>query len=177
MPTSKLRTCRPRAPAKQRLESALQQVIDWRYVLRQVMRQGIEPLVHEHLSASASWVSRDVLHFVAARAGQVTVQNLQQMYELNRWLTHMERNGIPVIPLSPYARGARLIAYAKHHLRSGNILDGIDGYACYGQTEKCEDDTIDGLQIRLAHGVRVNREIRPDEPNCDRGCRDRCLAH
>lgn len=57
---------------------------------------------------------------------------------------------------------AQTVAVAKRPLRAGERLDGIGGFACYGEV-----DTIDGsrglLPIGLAHGAVVTRDVARDE--------------
>ncbi len=86
------------APARLQLEGALSGEPDWGYILRQTMRQGIAPLLYEHLATIDSRVPREVLQFLAARTSQVTVRNRVQMDELNRLVTGLEGEGVPVIP-------------------------------------------------------------------------------
>jgi predicted homoserine dehydrogenase-like protein len=55
-------------------------------------------------------------------------------------------------------------AYAKRDLRTGEKLDGIGGYHCYGLIENCtSNDGHAGLPICLAEDVTLKREVRQDE--------------
>ena len=55
-------------------------------------------------------------------------------------------------------------AYAKRDLRTGEKLDGIGGYHCYGLIENCTwNDGHAGLPICLAEDVTLKREVRQDE--------------
>ncbi len=55
-------------------------------------------------------------------------------------------------------------AYAKRDLHKGDTLDGIGGYACYGQIENCSDnETRGGLPICLADEVTLKRDIAKDQ--------------
>ncbi len=55
-------------------------------------------------------------------------------------------------------------AYAKRDLRSGEVLDGIGGYACYGLIDNCGPDGHPGLPICLAEDLPLRRDIRKDQP-------------
>jgi predicted homoserine dehydrogenase-like protein len=55
-------------------------------------------------------------------------------------------------------------AYAKRDLRSGETLDGIGGYACYGLIDNCGQDAHPGLPICLAEDLPLRRSVRKDEP-------------
>jgi predicted homoserine dehydrogenase-like protein len=55
-------------------------------------------------------------------------------------------------------------AYAKRALCAGERLDGLGGYACYGQIENCADRaTSPGLPICLSNDATLLRQIAPDE--------------
>ena len=55
-------------------------------------------------------------------------------------------------------------AYAKRDLRGGEVLDGIGGYACYGQIEESAgSDEHAGVPICLCEGMTLRRAIRKDE--------------
>lgn len=56
-----------------------------------------------------------------------------------------------------------VVAYAKRDLRAGEVLDGIGGYACYGQIENVDEAVLEGLPICLAHDVPLLRDVRMDE--------------
>ena len=60
---------------------------------------------------------------------------------------------------------ANVFAYAKRDLRSGETLDGIGGYACYGMIDNCGAGGLHpGLPICLAEDVRLTRDARKDDP-------------
>lgn len=55
-------------------------------------------------------------------------------------------------------------AYAKRRLRTGEMLDGIGGYACYGLIENCPQPGVPaGLPICLSEHVILNRDVEQDE--------------
>ena len=54
-------------------------------------------------------------------------------------------------------------AYAKKDLKSGETLDGIGGYACYGMIDNAEGKASNGLPICLADNVELKRSIAKDE--------------
>lgn len=55
-------------------------------------------------------------------------------------------------------------AYAKKNLVSGDMLDGIGGYTCYGLIENCEDQSpAPGLPICLADQVCLKRDMKQGE--------------
>jgi len=68
--------------------------------------------------------------------------------------------------LEPRAgRRTDVFAYAKRDLLAGEKLDGIGGYACYGQIDNVPlDADHPGLPICLADDVAVARPVRKDEP-------------
>jgi predicted homoserine dehydrogenase-like protein len=58
---------------------------------------------------------------------------------------------------------AEVIAVAKRDLKAGDLLDGIGGYACYGQVDTVE--RANGLlPVGLAEHARLTRAIARDEP-------------
>lgn len=68
--------------------------------------------------------------------------------------------------LQPW-RGFRtnVYAYAKKDLRTGERLDGVGGYACYGLIENCgARPDAPGLPICLAEDVCLKRDVGRDEP-------------
>ena len=58
---------------------------------------------------------------------------------------------------------AHTIALAKRPLRAGETLDGIGGFACYGQVD-CAENATGLLPVGLAEGVRLVRDVAADEP-------------
>ena len=57
-----------------------------------------------------------------------------------------------------------VFTYAKQDLRSGDILDGLGGYTCYGLIENCDNTSgKTRLPVLLAENVRLKRDIRQDE--------------
>jgi predicted homoserine dehydrogenase-like protein len=57
-----------------------------------------------------------------------------------------------------------VFAYAKRDLPSGERLDGVGGYACYGLVEnQVAGAAPDGLPICLAENVVLNRSVAKDE--------------
>ena len=63
-----------------------------------------------------------------------------------------------------YGFKTNVYAYAKRDLRTGERLDGIGGYACYGLIENCSQNRDrSGVPICLADDVTVNRDIAKDE--------------
>ncbi|MGD1146773.1 MAG: homoserine dehydrogenase [Thermoanaerobaculaceae bacterium] len=60
---------------------------------------------------------------------------------------------------------ANVFAYAKRDLRSGEVLDGIGGYTCYGMIDGCgAGGSHPGLPICLAENVPLTRGVPKDEP-------------
>jgi len=60
---------------------------------------------------------------------------------------------------------SNVFAYAKRDLRSGEVLDGIGGYTCYGMIDGCgAGGSHPGLPICLAEDVALTRDVRKDEP-------------
>ena len=56
-------------------------------------------------------------------------------------------------------------AYAKRDLKSGEELDGVGGFTCYGMIENCGPSwPEEGLPICLSEGLRLNRQVRKGEP-------------
>jgi len=56
-----------------------------------------------------------------------------------------------------FGHKTNVYAYAKKDLRSGQILDGVGGYACYGMIEMSADNA--GLPICLAEGPILKTDI------------------
>jgi predicted homoserine dehydrogenase-like protein len=55
-------------------------------------------------------------------------------------------------------------AYAKKDLASGDTLDGIGGYSCYGMIENCEDQNdAPGIPICLADRVSIKKSVKKGE--------------
>jgi predicted homoserine dehydrogenase-like protein len=62
-----------------------------------------------------------------------------------------------------YGFRTNVYAYAKRDLRTGETLDGIGGYTCYGKIENCgAPDEHPGLPICLANGVSLRHDIPRD---------------
>lgn len=58
-----------------------------------------------------------------------------------------------------------VFAYAKSDLRTGDALDGLGGYKCYGLIDNCPTNDIpEGLPICLADDVRLIRDVAKDQP-------------
>lgn len=55
-------------------------------------------------------------------------------------------------------------AYAKRDLHSGERLDGIGGYCCFGLIENCYEADHSGLPICLAENVTLRRDVARDSP-------------
>jgi predicted homoserine dehydrogenase-like protein len=56
-----------------------------------------------------------------------------------------------------------VITAAKRDLKSGEVLDGIGGFHCYGLTENYEESLTSGfLPMSLAQGCRLKRDIAKD---------------
>ena len=55
-----------------------------------------------------------------------------------------------------------VFAYAKRDLKVGETIDGIGGYACYGQIENCENGRHPGLPICLAENLVLRRDLPRD---------------
>jgi predicted homoserine dehydrogenase-like protein len=63
-----------------------------------------------------------------------------------------------------YGFQTNVFAYAKRNLRSGEELDGIGGYTCYGLIENAGKDSGNpGLPICLTEKMKLNRDIARDE--------------
>jgi predicted homoserine dehydrogenase-like protein len=56
-----------------------------------------------------------------------------------------------------------VIAYARKDLKSGDKLDGLGGYTCYGLIENLAENSHLGLPICLADEVILRRDINKDE--------------
>lgn len=67
--------------------------------------------------------------------------------------------------LSPkFGFQTNVYAYAKRDLKTGEILDGIGGYRCYGMIENAEQNrVVPGLPIALANDVALKRCVFKDE--------------
>jgi predicted homoserine dehydrogenase-like protein len=83
-------------------------------------------------------------------------------------LCHMEAMGTVLkavrqkkaLLVPEYGLRTNVYAYAKRDLHTGEVLDGIGGYCCYGQIENTEQEhTAPGLPIALAHEVTLRRNI------------------
>jgi len=65
-------------------------------------------------------------------------------------------------------RGAQVcdvIAVTKRHLREGEILDGVGGYACYGTVENAAAVRAERLvPLGLIEGCRLKRKVARDTP-------------
>ena len=109
------------AVAKARLERALNDGVDWRFVRRQAVRQGIDALLHEHLVDYKHLVPDDVLKFLAARSTQNAFRSLRQIHELNSIITSLEEKGIAVIPF----KGSMLaeLIYGNAAYRTSGDID------------------------------------------------------
>jgi len=62
-----------------------------------------------------------------------------------------------------YGFRTNVFAYAKRHLKAGEKLDGIGGYACYGLIDNCNGGHP-GLPICLAEDVVLRHDIARDSP-------------
>jgi len=62
-----------------------------------------------------------------------------------------------------YGFKTNVFAYAKRDLKVGDQVDGIGGYACYGQIDNCGAGHL-GLPICLADGLRLRSDVARDEP-------------
>jgi predicted homoserine dehydrogenase-like protein len=66
---------------------------------------------------------------------------------------------------SPTGFSADVIATAKRHLTSGEVLDGEGGYSVYGVLMPAEEALkSDGLPIGLAHNVRLKNDVVANQP-------------
>lgn len=55
------------------------------------------------------------------------------------------------------------VAVAKRDLREGDVLDGLGGFACYGQLENCETSIGENLlPVGLMSGRRLRRPVAKD---------------
>jgi predicted homoserine dehydrogenase-like protein len=57
------------------------------------------------------------------------------------------------------------VAHAKRDLKTGEVIDGVGGYACYGLVENyqiCDQDQL--LPIAIALDCRLKRDVAKDEP-------------
>ena len=61
-----------------------------------------------------------------------------------------------------YGMKTNVFAYAKKDLRAGDTLDGIGGYAAYGQIRNLEE-AGDALPIGLANGLKLTTDVAQDE--------------
>ena len=62
-----------------------------------------------------------------------------------------------------YGFQTNVYCYAKKDLQAGDTLDGIGGYACYGQIKNVTPEE-DGLPICLAHDVTLTQPVAKDTP-------------
>ncbi len=63
-----------------------------------------------------------------------------------------------------YGFRTNVYAYSKRNLKTGDILDGIGGYTCYGLIENQEDNIESpGLPICLADDVVMNKDVKKDQ--------------
>jgi predicted homoserine dehydrogenase-like protein len=53
-------------------------------------------------------------------------------------------------------------AHAKRHLRAGEALDRIGGYACYGLIDNCDAGGHAGLPICLGEDLALRRDVPQD---------------
>ena len=58
---------------------------------------------------------------------------------------------------------SEVITLAKRDLRAGEELDGIGGFACYGEIDRVEN-TRGLLPVGLTENVRLTRDVPQDEP-------------
>jgi len=58
---------------------------------------------------------------------------------------------------------AQTVAVAKRPLKAGEILDGVGGFACYGEVDTVEN-AAGLLPIGLAEGIRLTRDVAAGEP-------------
>jgi predicted homoserine dehydrogenase-like protein len=58
---------------------------------------------------------------------------------------------------------AQTVAVAKRPLRSGEVLDGIGGFMCYGEVDAATA-AADLLPVGLADGVRLTRDVAAGQP-------------
>ncbi|MBP6872848.1 MAG: hypothetical protein KBC43_12635 [Bacteroidales bacterium] len=56
-----------------------------------------------------------------------------------------------------------VIAYAKKDMKKGEMLDGLGGFACYGQIENTGDFAEEGLPVCLAERVVLQRNLLKNE--------------
>ena len=61
-----------------------------------------------------------------------------------------------------YGMKTNVFAYAKKDLRAGDTLNGIGGYATYGQIRNLEE-AGDALPIGLASGLKLTTDVAQDE--------------
>jgi predicted homoserine dehydrogenase-like protein len=65
---------------------------------------------------------------------------------------------------APRAFRGDAVAVAKRTLQAGEMLDGEGGYTVWGKLLPAQKSlAVGALPIGLAHGVRLNREIAPDQ--------------
>jgi len=63
-----------------------------------------------------------------------------------------------------YGFRTNVYAYSKRNLKTGEILDGIGGYTCYGLIENQEDNIeTPGLPICLADDVVMKKDVEKDQ--------------
>lgn len=63
-----------------------------------------------------------------------------------------------------YGFKTNVFSYAKKDLSSGESLDGLGGYTCYGMIDNCQDDRRDpGVPICLADNVTLKHDIPKDQ--------------
>ena len=64
--------------------------------------------------------------------------------------------------LAPWqGRRTEVVAYAKRALRAGESLDGMGGYACYGQLENLPAEP-EGLPLLLSEGLVLRHDLPAD---------------
>jgi predicted homoserine dehydrogenase-like protein len=58
-----------------------------------------------------------------------------------------------------------VIAVAKRDLKSGEMLDGIGGFCCYGMIDNAQEAlSAKFLPMGLAEGCRLKNPVKKDQP-------------
>lgn len=88
------------AERNQRLAQLLTSPLDWPELLDQADRQGIAPLLHQHLGQAPAITVPDIARTTLAdRSRSCLAWNLRLRHELLRLLDRFNQAGIPIIPL------------------------------------------------------------------------------